>query len=286
MAATATGFLGSLHCIGMCGTAAASIISRQPVKIPTQSSTQMPTMPLALNTAIPFGGNTKTIRISVADSTSGKMYLGTVGTAARSSLLFNSGRITSYIVAGTLVAGIASVLAGQIVMRDLMPLRLALFVMGQLLVIATGFYIAGYTKPLAPFERAGQMLWRHLQRWITPLLKRDSGHDRVDLFLLGALWGWIPCGMVYAMLASAMASGSAQNGALVMFGFGLGTLPAMFAAGTAAIPLRKLAQKPNIRIAAGASVVALGVYGLSHTGSLADFAALGAMCVSAIKSIS
>lgn len=227
--------------------------------------------------------NTKLFNAVSARLSGEKNYHRIVGTAARNSLLFNAGRITSYIVAGMLVAGMASALAGQVIMRDLMPLRLALFVIGQLLVVATGFYIAGYTKLLAPFERVGHALWRLLQRWIAQLLKPDRRRHKIDLFLLGALWGWIPCGMVYAMLATAMASGTAQNGALVMFGFGLGTLPAMFAAGTAAIALRRLAQKQNVRLAAGAVVIALGLYGLSRIGSLSDFAALGSMCASKIE---
>ena len=170
-------------------------------------------------------------------------------------------------------------------MRDVMPLRLLLFIVGQCLIIATGFYIAGYTRLLEPFERAGQVLWRSLQRWLTPLLRTNPTHGQGNLILIGALWGWIPCGMVYAVLATAMASGSAQNGALVMFGFGLGTLPAMFAAGMAAAPLLRLAQRPKIRIAAGAIVVALGLFGLLRSGSLANIAVLGEICSSAITSV-
>ena len=44
---------------------------------------------------------------------------------------------------------------------------------------------------------------------------------------LGALWGWLPCGLVYGMLAAAAGAGSAGGGAAVMAAFGLGTAPAM-----------------------------------------------------------
>ena len=280
VAATATGFLGSLHCIGMCGSAAASIIIRGPVTAASNVITPIQMVPFSAN-AVGVNGT-----LGAAMEASGRIFdVGAIGGSARKSLVFNAGRIASYIVAGTLVAGIASSLAGRVIMHDAMPLRLALYIAGQCMVIATGFYIAGYTKPLAPFERIGRFLWRFLQQWMAPLLSGNRMRGRGNLFLVGALWGWIPCGMVYATLATAMASGSANSGALVMFGFGLGTLPAMFAAGIVATPLHKMAQQPNIRIAAGAVVIALGLFGLSRSGSLADYAALGEFCTSAIATV-
>ena len=44
---------------------------------------------------------------------------------------------------------------------------------------------------------------------------------------VGALWGWLPCGLVYAQLTVAAASGGALTGALVMASFGLGTVLAL-----------------------------------------------------------
>lgn len=269
----------------MCGAAAASIISRQPASAQKISIAPIKIIPNLANAAGINGARTKasgSYRNGLVGST---FHLSLISASARNSLVFNAGRIASYVIAGALVAGIASTLAGRIVMHDVMPLRLALFVIGQSMVIATGFYIAGYTKPLAPFERIGRLLWRYIQQWMKPLLSQNQVHGQRDLFLLGAMWGWIPCGMVYAVLITAMASGSAQNGALVMLGFGLGTLPAMFAAGALAIPLRQLAQKPKIRIVAGAIVVALGLFGLSRSVSLANFAVLGDLCTSTIEAL-
>ena len=50
------------------------------------------------------------------------------------------------------------------------------------------------------------------------------------MFLIGILNGFLPCGLVYVALAGAIASGDAISGAVVMILFGLGTVPAMFAA--------------------------------------------------------
>lgn len=51
-----------------------------------------------------------------------------------------------------------------------------------------------------------------------------------SMFLIGILNGFLPCGLVYVALAGAIASGDAISGATVMVLFGLGTVPAMFAA--------------------------------------------------------
>jgi sulfite exporter TauE/SafE len=50
-----------------------------------------------------------------------------------------------------------------------------------------------------------------------------------SLFLIGMLNGLLPCGLVYIALATALATGNAIGGALIMFAFGLGTIPAMAA---------------------------------------------------------
>jgi len=45
--------------------------------------------------------------------------------------------------------------------------------------------------------------------------------------LLGLLWGWLPCGLVYSALIIAAAAGGPLRGSVTMAAFGLGTLPAM-----------------------------------------------------------
>jgi len=51
-----------------------------------------------------------------------------------------------------------------------------------------------------------------------------------NLFLIGLLNGFLPCGLVYVAIGGSIASGNLINGALFMFFFGLGTLPLMFLA--------------------------------------------------------
>ena len=300
-AALTTGFLGSLHCVSMCGATIASAMGNRGNggngddggdgnggnRDGQAGSGIRQTRPIVLSPSVAMGPQSPTLSV-VAAATGmtvtpvtlvfGVTSLGTM----RASLAFNAGRILSYVVAGALVAGIAGSLAERLVINDLTPLRLLFYIFGQCVVIATGFYIAGVTKFLAPLERAGGWIWQRLQRWVAPQLQRHFRNGQARPFAFGALWGWIPCGLVYGTLATAMSSGSAESGALIMMGFGLGTLPAMFMAGVAAVPLRRLAQRPRVRLAAGAVVIGLGLFGLSRATQLADFAALAQLCLSVI----
>lgn len=171
-------------------------------------------------------------------------------------LAYNGGRIASYALAGALAGGIGGLglgLAGQ------WPVRLVLFVLANLMLIALGLYLIGLTRTLAPIERLGRHLWRHVQ----PLTGRFLPARTVaQAWPLGMLWGWLPCGLVYSALASALTAGSPTRGALLMLAFGAGTLPNLLLAGFFAGRLNALLYRPVVRVVAGLLVLAFGVYGL------------------------
>lgn len=138
------------------------------------------------------------------------------------SLLYSMGRILSYTLAGCI-----SGLAGQILGNLLHPTAVGniLRMLAGVLLVAIGGYVAGWLPPLARLERLGDPLWRHLWPLVQRLLPVRTP---LQALLAGILWGWLPCGLVYSMLAVTALSGSALNGAAQMFAFGLGTLPHMF----------------------------------------------------------
>lgn len=171
-------------------------------------------------------------------------------------LAYNSGRIISYAAAGAIagaLGGLSLALSGQL------PLRIALYVLANLMLVALGLYLIGMTQSLAFVERFGKKLWVHLQ----PLGKRYLPARTVaQAFPLGLLWGWLPCGLVYSALATALTSGSALHGAGLMLAFGLGTLPNLLLAGLLAVRLRAYAALPAVRWLAGLLVLGFGVWGL------------------------
>ena len=171
-------------------------------------------------------------------------------------LAYNFGRIVSYGAAGAIagaLGGAGLALSGQL------SLRIALFVAANLMLVALGLYLMGVTRALAFSERLGQRLWRRLQ----PLSKRFLPARTVaQAFPLGVLWGWLPCGLVYSALVTALTSGSAFRGAGLMLAFGVGTLPNLLLAGLLATRLNEYAAKPVVRITAGMLVLSFGLWGL------------------------
>lgn len=171
-------------------------------------------------------------------------------------LAYNGGRLTSYGLAGALagaLGGAGLALSGQ------MPVRIALYGLANLMLVAFGLYLLGATRVLAVTEGAGQLLWRRLQPLSRPFLPACRVSQA---FPLGLVWGWLPCGLVYSVLATALVSGSPWKGAGLMLAFGLGTLPNLLLAGLLAARLQAFVRRPGVRQGAGLLVLGFGVWGL------------------------
>ena len=175
-------------------------------------------------------------------------------------LAYNSGRIASYTLAGLLAGAIGQ--AG-LLMRDVVPIQHLLFALSNLMLIALGMYLAGIWSMVRHIEQAGSVLWKHIQPLTRPLFPITSP---TRALLLGTLWGWLPCGLVYSVLVTALASGHAQSGALIMLAFGLGTLPNLMVIGLLWERFRNWVRSPKIRLFAGLIVIAFGMYGLIKVG--------------------
>ena len=167
-------------------------------------------------------------------------------------LAYNAGRIGSYAFAGLLVGTFAGRVAETGILEGIPVGRY----LAAVIMILFGIYLAGWWHTLLFLEKAGARLWKYLEplgrRWL-PV--RHAGHA----LLLGLVWGWLPCGMVYAALAMALASGSAAGGAATMLAFGLGTLPTLLTVGLAYNALRRFLQDPRVRAVAGILVILLGL---------------------------
>lgn len=171
-------------------------------------------------------------------------------------LAYNGGRIASYMAAGALAGG---AVAGARTLAHLPALQAGAYWLANLMLAALGLYLMDAWHGLARLEQGGQIVWKHVR----PLLRRVGPPDGPGRMLAaGALWGWLPCGMVYSVLVTAMLSGSAASGALVMLSFGLGTLPMLLALGTLGARLRGLLRRRAVRIASGAVVLGFGLLGL------------------------
>ncbi|MCM8595061.1 sulfite exporter TauE/SafE family protein [Accumulibacter sp.] len=201
------GFLGGVHCIGMCGGIVGALSMGAPASIAIH-------------------------------------------------LAYSAGRLLSYACAGALAGGLGE---ASMAMAGQWPVRTLLYLAANLMLIALGLHLMGRSQAIVLIERAGARLWHHLQ----PLTRRYlPARSLSQAFRLGVLWGWLPCGLVYSALATALTSGSAWHGAGLMLAFGVGTLPNLLLAGLLATRLQARLSDPVVRLGCGLVILGFGVWGL------------------------
>ncbi len=169
--------------------------------------------------------------------------------------LSQAGRLTTYVVLGAL-AGAAG---GAAFAMALAPVERVLYAVANLLLLALAVSIALRSVTWAPLERAGLALFGRL----LPVVTRITRTDRLrSCYVLGVIWGFTPCALIYSVLPVALLAGSAGNGALVMLAFGVGTLPNLLAAGWLMDRGQRWLDRAALRYGAATIVGAFALWGL------------------------
>jgi sulfite exporter TauE/SafE len=168
--------------------------------------------------------------------------------ALGSHLLLQLGKGASYAFLGALAGAFgAALLSRPAFVWGARGLALA----AGALLVAAGLTLLGLRA--ARGGAATALVAPHLSRLMGPLLQaRPRGAGLV----VGLLMGFLPCPLVYAGLAAAAASGSAAQGALILAGVALGTLPAL---GTLAVFGGLLGEGARRTLARAAGVLLLAV---------------------------
>lgn len=166
---------------------------------------------------------------------------------------YNLGRLLTYIAAAALLGAL-----GRSVLVVLGPAggHAVLQVLSAAVLVGAGLYLAGWVPAFARIERLGEPLWRRLQPLAARLLPVRSP---VHALLYGLVWGALPCGLVYAALIWAAASGEPVSAAGRMLAFGAGTLPGMLAAGLMANGLTRIVRTAGFRQLVGLSMITAAV---------------------------
>lgn len=195
------------------------------------------------------------------------------GGRAALHLAYSAGRIGSYALAGAVAGSLGGL---GLMFSNVLPVQLALYVLANLMLVVMGLYLAGLSALAVRFESLGRGLWARLQ----PLTRRLIPANTVPRALgVGLLWGWIPCGLVYGVLATALFAGSAGRGALLMVAFGLGTLPNLLAAGVLLGRFGGVLRARTFRLASGVLVFGFGAIGLANAFDLGDHIRRGLPCL-------
>lgn len=190
--------------------------------------------------------------------------------AVRLAVGYHAGRVSSYTLAGLL----AGTVGGSLYAADVLPVQVLLLLVGSAMLLAIGAAMFGRGRWLKSIEPLGAGVWKLVGPWARRVYPPRSGGQA---FVAGLAWGWIPCGMVYAALPLALVAGGPMAGALVMFSFGLGTLPnlavvdvaasrpALAGAGDGAAGGARMLLRPL----AGALLVVFALSGMAHAARIA-----------------
>jgi uncharacterized protein len=156
----------------------------------------------------------------------------------KSSLLFhlklNLGRLLSYILIGASIGAIGSVLVagGQMAGVGSLLRRIMALLTGGLLIWVGITQIRPDRLPKIPFLHP--LIQNKLHQRLSSSMVKLSLNDRPwTPFLLGIIWGLIPCGFLYTAQIKAAGTGNPWAGGLTLLAFGLGTLPTMILVGIA-----------------------------------------------------
>ncbi len=146
----------------------------------------------------------------------------------RRRMSYHAGRILFYASLGLLAGALGTAAAAS------MPVKTAGFVLrllASLALLLLGVRLLLGKGRLAALDRIGQAFWQRISPLARYVLPMDN---TAKALATGFIWGALPCGLVYSMLAMAAVSGSALNGAMLMVAFGAGTLPTLAIAGAGA----------------------------------------------------
>jgi uncharacterized protein len=166
------------------------------------------------------------------------------------AITFHIARISSYALLGALVGFVTSV-------SDAAWAGVLFRYLASFLLIAMGLYIGEWWQGLAAVEKAGAVLFRPVQ---SSLSKLDTDSSILRSAALGFCWAVMPCGLIYSALAWSATTQQASSAALLMFVFGLGTVPAMLAISLGAQRLQTFLRNRNLKRVIAVSLIAAGLW--------------------------
>jgi len=164
-------------------------------------------------------------------------------------LSYNLGRLISYSLAGLLAGGVGWWLANWVFINKA---QIILQIIAALVMLLLGLYLANWSRLLSILEKPGSIVWKRIEPYGRRYIPVSRARDAV---VLGFIWGWLPCGLVYSMLIWSISAGNAIQGSLLMLSFGIGTLPNLLLIGIFAQKITMWFQLLWLRRIAGLIII-------------------------------
>ena len=134
---------------------------------------------------------------------------------------YNIGRVFTY----SLIGFFAGLIGFVIFDFNHNNIFLIVKTVGGVSLICIGLYLAGFLPIFILLEKIGWFFWLRISMYIKRFVPINNS---LHALIFGFFWGHMPCGLVYATLIWSLSFGSFVKSSLLMFVFGLGTMPVMF----------------------------------------------------------
>jgi len=167
-------------------------------------------------------------------------------------LLYSFGRVTTYSVLGAVFGALGGVVVFNNTANGI------LWLVAGIAMILAGAALLGKIRFLTLLETSfSSSKW--YQEQFRNLLKSKS---LFGFYLLGMLNGLLPCGFVYFFAITAASTASPVYGTMVMFIFGISTIPALFGLGFFVGLFKQLSFRHLMTQLASYAVIAYGLFTL------------------------
>ncbi len=187
--------------------------------------------------------------------------------------LTHLGRISTYVLLGV----VAGTLGFPLWQQGWLPVQRALFALAALIFLLQGYLVLTKNKT----KTSAWEVWLNTKTaalW-SKLSKSLHQPGRQPHFLVGLVWGLVPCGLIYSIVPLAFLSGDGVSGGLLMLAFGLGTLPNLLLISGFSARLASLGHQAWTRYVAAGLMIFTGLFGLYRAFTLPDALLKGGFCI-------
>lgn len=163
---------------------------------------------------------------------------------------YHIGRLSSYALLGVIAGFVGTTVLQPLLVNNSLPR----FLLGGVLILI-GFSMLGLPF-LTKLEKWGGSIWQKM----SPIRQKVFPLNTFPkAFSAGILWGFLPCGLVYGALMMAVVGRDSLTGAMLMFAFGLGTLPMLVATQGTIASLQSYIKRFRLRQANGVAMALSGL---------------------------
>jgi len=165
---------------------------------------------------------------------------------------FHVGRIASYLAIGLIATGLGMLPAAAV--PETAP-QIMRWLLGAIIVL-----MAVYIALPGRFRDVAGQLAAPLTKRMMPVFSKFLPVRSLDNAIgLGLLWGLLPCGLLYTVIATAVLLADPVATTGMILAFGIGTVPLLLGSGLLMLKFRSAVHRPGLRWLAAALLATTGV---------------------------